>query len=92
MGRRRLTLPVYLPFAQRREKLEAFVKALDDSRIDLSEQIPFDSWETLAAARADPASARNAGSPPANSYRDGRTSSSVARFEREITGSGKAVR
>ncbi|MDB5520638.1 MAG: ATP-dependent ligase, partial [Tardiphaga sp.] len=35
----------------------AFVKEIDDPRIDLSEQIPFADWETLAAARADPVSA-----------------------------------
>ena len=46
-----------LPFEQRRAKLEAFVKQLDDPRVDLSEQIPFADWETLAAARADPVSA-----------------------------------
>ena len=46
-----------LAFEQRRTKLEAFVKLLDDPRIDLSEQIPFADWETLAAARADPVSA-----------------------------------
>src|SRR6267154_4072404 len=46
-----------LPFAERRERLEAFVKRLDDPRIDLSPTIAFDSWEELAAARADPASA-----------------------------------
>jgi DNA ligase 1 len=46
-----------LPFAERREHLEAFVKKLDDSRIDLSPTIPFDSWDALTAARADPASA-----------------------------------
>ncbi|MET0877322.1 MAG: cisplatin damage response ATP-dependent DNA ligase, partial [Tardiphaga sp.] len=46
-----------LPFEARRVKLEAFVKELDDPRIDLSEQIPFADWETLAAARAEPLSA-----------------------------------
>jgi DNA ligase 1 len=46
-----------LPFEERREKLQAFVAKLDDSRIDLSPTIPFDSWEALTAARADPASA-----------------------------------
>jgi DNA ligase-1 len=46
-----------LPFAERRERLEAFVKKLGDPRIDLSPTIAFDSWETLTAARADPASA-----------------------------------
>ncbi len=46
-----------LNFAERRARLETFVKKLDDSRIDLSPTIAFDSWETLAAARRDPASA-----------------------------------
>jgi DNA ligase-1 len=46
-----------LPFAERRERLEAFVRKLDDPRVDLSPTIAFDSWEHLAAARADPASA-----------------------------------
>ncbi len=46
-----------LPFAARRARLEAFVKKLDDPKIDLSPTIAFDSWERLAAARADPASA-----------------------------------
>jgi DNA ligase-1 len=46
-----------LPFAERRERLEAFVKKLGDARIDLSPTVAFDSWETLTAARADPASA-----------------------------------
>jgi DNA ligase-1 len=46
-----------LTFAERREKLEAFVKKLDDPRIDLSPTIAFDSWDGLRAARANPASA-----------------------------------
>ena len=46
-----------LPFIERRARLEAFVKKLDDPRIDLSPTIAFESWETLTAARADPASA-----------------------------------
>ncbi|TFV40036.1 ATP-dependent DNA ligase [Bradyrhizobium frederickii] len=46
-----------LPFAERRERLETFIKKLDDSRIDLSPTVPFASWEALTAARADPASA-----------------------------------
>jgi DNA ligase 1 len=46
-----------LPFAVRRARLEAFVRKLDDPRIDLSPTIPFDSWQALTAARADPASA-----------------------------------
>ena len=46
-----------LPFAERREHLELFIRKLDDPRIDLSPTICFDSWEALMAARADPASA-----------------------------------
>jgi DNA ligase-1 len=46
-----------LPFVERRAHLETFVMKLDDPRIDLSPTIAFDSWEALAAARADPASA-----------------------------------
>jgi DNA ligase-1 len=46
-----------LPFAERRERLEAFVKKLGDPRIDLSPTVAFDSWQALTAARADPAGA-----------------------------------
>ena len=46
-----------LPFAERRQQLEAFVANLDDERIDLSPTVPFDDWEALAAARRDPAGA-----------------------------------
>src|SRR5215212_8223549 len=46
-----------LPFAERRQRLEAFVAKLDDGRVDLSPTIAFDSWEALAAARRDPAAA-----------------------------------
>jgi DNA ligase 1 len=46
-----------LSFAERRERLEAFITKLDDDRIDLSPTIPFDSWDTLAAARKNPAGA-----------------------------------
>ncbi|MBU6458491.1 MAG: ATP-dependent DNA ligase [Bradyrhizobium sp.] len=46
-----------LPFAERRERLEAFVSKLNDPRVDLSPTIAFDSWETLRAARADPSPA-----------------------------------
>ena len=46
-----------LPFVERRKRLEAFVARLGNPRIDLSPMIPFASWEELAAARADPASA-----------------------------------
>src|SRR5499433_1390488 len=34
-----------LPFAERRERLQAFVKKLDDVRIDLSPTVPFESWD-----------------------------------------------
>ncbi len=46
-----------LPFLERRTRLEAFVRKLDDTRIDLSPVIAFDSWDALTAARKDPASA-----------------------------------
>ena len=46
-----------LPFVQRRERLETFIKKLGDSRIDLSPTIPFGTWDALTTARADPASA-----------------------------------
>ncbi|MBA5791027.1 ATP-dependent DNA ligase, partial [Escherichia coli] len=46
-----------LTFTERRSKLEAFVAQLNDPRIDLSPQVPFKTWDDLAAARADPASA-----------------------------------
>ncbi|MFZ4530524.1 MAG: cisplatin damage response ATP-dependent DNA ligase [Alsobacter sp.] len=46
-----------LPFRERRQRLEAFVAAHGDRRIDLSPLVPFGRWEDLAAARADPASA-----------------------------------
>jgi DNA ligase-1 len=46
-----------LPLAERRARLEAFVRRLADPRIDLSPTIAFESWENLRAVRADPASA-----------------------------------
>jgi DNA ligase-1 len=46
-----------LPFEERRARLEAFITKLDDPRIDLSPTIPFDNWDALTSARADPASA-----------------------------------
>ena len=46
-----------LTFTERRVKLEGFVARLDDPRIDLSPQVAFRTWDDLAAARADPASA-----------------------------------
>jgi DNA ligase-1 len=47
----------HLPFAERRSRLEAFLARLNEPRIDVSPLVPFSSWEELAAARADPASA-----------------------------------
>ena len=46
-----------LPFAERRAQLEAFVRKLDDPRVDLSPTVAFQTWEQLTKARADPASA-----------------------------------
>jgi len=46
-----------LPFAARRERLEALVARLDDPRIDISPLIPFDTWDELTAARQNPAAA-----------------------------------
>jgi DNA ligase-1 len=46
-----------LPFVERRMRLAALVHRLGDPRIDMSPLVAFDSWETLAAARADPAAA-----------------------------------
>ncbi|TYO63182.1 ATP-dependent DNA ligase [Bradyrhizobium hipponense] len=46
-----------LPFAERRERLEAFIEKLDDPRIDLSPTVPFANWDALTATRANPASA-----------------------------------
>jgi DNA ligase-1 len=45
------------PFADRRARLEAFIASLNTTRVDLSPLVPFGSWEELAAARNDPASA-----------------------------------
>jgi DNA ligase-1 len=47
----------HLPFAERRERLAAFVGKLGDPKVDLSPTITFDSWERLAAARRDPIAA-----------------------------------
>ncbi|HEV2545414.1 MAG TPA: cisplatin damage response ATP-dependent DNA ligase, partial [Methylobacterium sp.] len=46
-----------LPFAERRPRLEALVRRLDHARIDLSPLVPFATWDEVASARADPASA-----------------------------------
>jgi DNA ligase-1 len=46
-----------LPFAERRARLETFVKKLDDAKVDLSPVIAFDSWDELTSARKNPAGA-----------------------------------
>ena len=43
------------PFAERRARLEEFIRRLDEPRIDLSPLVPFRTWDELTAARADPA-------------------------------------
>ena len=43
-----------LPFAERRRRLEAFIARLGSSRIDLSPIQPFETWDELAALRAEP--------------------------------------
>jgi len=45
------------PFAERRARLEQFIARLNDPRIDLSTVVPFENWEQLVAARANPATA-----------------------------------
>jgi DNA ligase-1 len=46
-----------LPFMERRARLERFISRLDSPRVDISPLVPFTTWDSLAAARADPASA-----------------------------------
>jgi len=43
------------PFSERRARLEKFIARLNDPRIDLSPLVPFENWDELIAARADPA-------------------------------------
>jgi DNA ligase-1 len=45
------------PFLERRARLDALVGRLGNPRIDLSPLVPFATWQALAAARLDPASA-----------------------------------
>jgi DNA ligase-1 len=45
------------PFTERRARLEKFIGALNDPRVDVSSPVRFESWDELTAARADPASA-----------------------------------
>ena len=44
----------HLSFRDRRQRLEAFVAMIPGRRIDLSPMQPFETWEALAALRADP--------------------------------------
>ncbi|TVR12026.1 MAG: cisplatin damage response ATP-dependent DNA ligase [Salinarimonadaceae bacterium] len=46
-----------LPFARRRALLEEYIARRAHPRLDISPLVAFDDWETLAAARLDPASA-----------------------------------
>ena len=50
-----------LPFIERRPRLEAFVEALDDPRIDLSPLVRFVDWQELGRFRLDPTEAGGAG-------------------------------
>ncbi|MGB3274182.1 MAG: cisplatin damage response ATP-dependent DNA ligase [Xanthobacteraceae bacterium] len=43
-----------LAFGERRARLERFIARLDDPRITLSPLVAFETWQELAAARADP--------------------------------------
>jgi len=45
------------PFMERRARLELLIARLNTSCIDLSPLVPFATWDDLATARADPASA-----------------------------------
>jgi DNA ligase 1 len=45
----------YLPFAERRARLEDFLARSNVSRIDISPLVPFGRWDELIAARAEPA-------------------------------------
>lgn len=47
----------HLPLSERRQRLQAFLSRLASIRFDLSPEIPFASWDELAAARADPVEA-----------------------------------
>ena len=45
------------PFTERRRRLEQFIARLDEPRVDLSHLMTFATWDDLAVARKDPASA-----------------------------------
>ncbi|CAN0596425.1 unnamed protein product, partial [Ectocarpus sp. 12 AP-2014] len=44
-----------LPFIERRERLEDLISGHAHPRLDLSAMVPFEDWQALADARADPA-------------------------------------
>jgi DNA ligase-1 len=46
-----------LPFEERRKRLQAFIARHAHPQLDLSQLVPFATWDELALARADPASA-----------------------------------
>jgi DNA ligase-1 len=46
-----------LPFDARRQRLETLLAQYHGGRVDLSPMLAFDTWDTLAAARANPAGA-----------------------------------
>jgi DNA ligase-1 len=46
-----------LPFIERRQRLENFIAAANNPRLDLSSLVAFETWQQLAAARRDPAAA-----------------------------------
>jgi DNA ligase 1 len=46
-----------LSFIERRQRLENFIAASNNPRLDLSPLVAFESWQQLAAARRDPAAA-----------------------------------
>jgi len=46
-----------LPFAARRERLEQFIARLNEPRVDLSPLVTFATWDDLAVARNNPATA-----------------------------------
>ena len=54
-----------LTFGERRARLEAFIAARQPARFDLSPQVPFSTWDDIAAYRRDPASAGAADEAPA---------------------------
>lgn len=45
-----------LPFGERRSRLEQLVAEHDNSRLDISQMVSFESWDELRASRAAPAS------------------------------------